>query len=137
MSYNSAQNQAWFARATLIRGPTHVTQTDVWVSRGDTLSLFKRRGDCLVVIGVGRGFQNPSDWVSATACARLSFCFGFSLGRLRRLGAPPPRELEAKKKDPREKQGAVGGRRVHVGKIKCRDQHRAERARDQRPSRAH
>ena len=29
----------------LIRGPTHVTQTDVWVSRGDTLSLFKRRGN--------------------------------------------------------------------------------------------
>ena len=31
--------------ARLIRGPTHVTQTDVWVSRGDTLSLFKRRGN--------------------------------------------------------------------------------------------
>ena len=29
----------------LVRGPTHVTQTDVWVSRGDTLSLFKRRGN--------------------------------------------------------------------------------------------
>ena len=28
-----------------IRGPTHITQTDVWVSSGDTLSLFKRRGD--------------------------------------------------------------------------------------------
>ena len=28
-----------------IRGPTHVTQTDVWVSGGDTLSLFKRRGN--------------------------------------------------------------------------------------------
>jgi len=28
----------------VIRGPTHVTQTDVWVSRGDTLSLSKRRG---------------------------------------------------------------------------------------------
>ena len=28
-----------------IHGPTHVTQTDVWVSRGDTLSLFKRRGN--------------------------------------------------------------------------------------------
>ena len=28
-----------------IRGPTHVTHTDVWVSRGDTLSLFKRRGN--------------------------------------------------------------------------------------------
>jgi hypothetical protein len=25
------------------------------------------------------------------------FCFGFSLGRLRRLGAPPQREFEAKK----------------------------------------
>ena len=32
-------------RTALIRGPTHVTQTDVWVSRGDTLSLFKRRGN--------------------------------------------------------------------------------------------
>ncbi len=32
----------------------------------------------------------------------------------------------AKKRDLREKQGAVGGRRVHVGKIKYRDQHRAE-----------
>ena len=29
----------WF-----VRGPTHITQTDVWVSRGDKLSLFKRRG---------------------------------------------------------------------------------------------
>ena len=57
------------------------------------------------------------------------FCFEFSLGRLRRLGAPPQRELEAKKIDLREKQGAVGGRRVHVGKIKYRDQHRAEQAR--------
>ena len=28
----------------LIRGPTHIAQTDAWVSRGDTLSLFKRRG---------------------------------------------------------------------------------------------
>ena len=28
----------------VIRGPTHITQTNVWVSRGDTLSLFKRRG---------------------------------------------------------------------------------------------
>ena len=28
-----------------IRGPTHNTRTDVWVSRGDTLSLFKRRGE--------------------------------------------------------------------------------------------
>ena len=30
----------WF-----IRGPTHITQADVWVPRGGTLSLFKRRGD--------------------------------------------------------------------------------------------
>ena len=36
---------------TLIRGPTHVTKTDVWVSRGDTLSLFKRRGEK----GIGSG----------------------------------------------------------------------------------
>ena len=64
------------------------------------------------------------------------FCFEISSGRLRRLGTPPIRELEANKIDLREKQGAVGGRRVHVGKIKCRDQHRAERARDQRPNRA-
>jgi len=28
-----------------IRGPTHITRTDVWVSCGDTLSLFKRRGN--------------------------------------------------------------------------------------------
>ena len=41
-----------------IRGPTHITQTDVWVSRGDTLSLFKRRGDLIVVIGVGRRFKS-------------------------------------------------------------------------------
>jgi len=44
----------------IIRGPTHITQTDVWVSRGDTLSLFKRhreKGVGLVVIGVGRGFE--------------------------------------------------------------------------------
>ena len=64
------------------------------------------------------------------------FCFEFSLRRLRRLGAPPQRELEAKKTDLREKQGAVDRCRVHVSKIKYRDQHRVERARDQRPSRA-
>ena len=29
----------------LIRDPTHITQTGVWVSRGDKLSLFKSRGD--------------------------------------------------------------------------------------------
>ena len=29
----------------LVRGPTHITQTDIWVSRRDTLSLLKRRGD--------------------------------------------------------------------------------------------
>jgi len=29
----------------LIRGPTHITQTDIWVSRGGTLSVFKRRVD--------------------------------------------------------------------------------------------
>jgi hypothetical protein len=34
-----------------IRGPTYVTQTDVWVSRGNTLSLFKRRGEK----GIGSG----------------------------------------------------------------------------------
>ena len=28
-----------------IRGPTHITQTDIWVSCGGTISLFKRRGD--------------------------------------------------------------------------------------------
>ena len=32
---------------SIIRGPTHITQTDVWVSRGDTLSLFKRRVDLI------------------------------------------------------------------------------------------
>ncbi len=43
-------------------------------------------------------------------------------------GAPPPKN-KSKKRDFRKKQGAVGGRRVHVGKVKCRDQHRAEQAR--------
>ena len=40
----------------------------------------------------------------------------------------PPKN-KSKKRDFRKKQGAVGGRRVHVGKAKCRDQHRAEQAR--------
>jgi hypothetical protein len=31
-------------RCVVIRGPTHITQTDVWVSHGATLGLFKRRG---------------------------------------------------------------------------------------------
>jgi len=35
----------------VIRGPTHITRTDVWVSCGDTLSLFKRRGEK----GIGSG----------------------------------------------------------------------------------
>ena len=41
-----------------ILGPTHVTQTDVWVSRGDKLSLFKRRGDLIVIIGVRWRFKS-------------------------------------------------------------------------------
>jgi len=41
---------------------------------------------------------------------------------------PPQKKTEAKG-DFRKKQGAVRGRRVHVGKIKCRDQHRAQGAR--------
>ena len=40
-----------------------------------------------------------------------------------------PKKNKSKKRDFRKKQGAVGGRRVHVGKVKCRDQHRAEQAR--------
>jgi len=43
----------------LIRGPTHITHTDVWVSRGDTLSLFKRFGDWVSgAIDLGRGFKS-------------------------------------------------------------------------------
>ena len=39
------------ARCASFRGPTHITRTGVWVSWGDTLSLFKRyRG--IVVIAV-------------------------------------------------------------------------------------
>ena len=44
--------------------------------------------------------------VKLCVCARLSFCFGFSLGRLRRQ--------------------ARCARRMYVGKIKYRDQHQAE-----------
>ena len=44
--------------------------------------------------------------VQLCVCARLSFCFEFSLGRLRRQ--------------------ARCARRMYVGKIKNRDQHRAE-----------
>ena len=40
-----------------------------------------------------------------------------------------PQKNRSKKRDFRKKLGAVGGRRVHVGKAKCRDQHRAEQAR--------
>jgi hypothetical protein len=40
-----------------IRGPTHITQTDVWISRGGTLSLSKRRGDYVNGIDVGRRFE--------------------------------------------------------------------------------
>ena len=40
----------------------------------------------------------------------------------------PPKN-RSKRRDFRKKQGAVGGRRVHVGKIKFRDQHRAEQTR--------
>jgi len=36
-----------------IRGPTHITRTDVWVSCGDTLSLFKRRGEKGIGLVVG------------------------------------------------------------------------------------
>jgi len=52
------------------------------------------------------------------------------------LWRPAPNDFEAKKgrlegepESCSRKQGAVHGRRVHVGKIKCRDQHRAEVAR--------
>ena len=40
-----------------------------------------------------------------------------------------PTVSEAKKIDLRKKEAAVCGRRIHVGKAKCRDQDRAERAR--------
>ena len=54
----SAKELSGIFFCSIIRGPTHITQTDVWVSRGDTLSLFKRRGDLIVVIGVGRRFKS-------------------------------------------------------------------------------
>ena len=54
----------------------------------------------------------------------------------RRLGAPPQREFGAQKSNLSNKHGAVGGRCVHVGKIKSRDQNRAERSRDQAKRRA-
>ena len=40
-----------------------------------------------------------------------------------------PQKNKSKKRDFRKTQGAVGGRRVHVGKVKYRDQHRAEQTR--------
>ena len=49
----------------LIRGPTHITQTDVWVSRGGTFSFFKRRGYLIhvEVIGEGERFKSRvSEW---------------------------------------------------------------------------
>ena len=66
----------------------------------------------------------------------MSVCWRFkdrvvsdaNLGTLS-LVKPPDGEEDSKKRDFRKKQGAVGGRRVHVGKVKCRDQHRAEQAR--------
>ena len=36
---------------SIVRGPAHITQTDAWMSRGDTLGLFKR-----------------GDWVSSSWC---------------------------------------------------------------------
>ena len=61
----SAKELSGIFFCSIIRGPTHITQTDVWVSRGDTLSLFKRRGDLIVVIGVGRRFKSRvSEWWS-------------------------------------------------------------------------
>ena len=45
LSYQKCWDLEYLQGLSIIRGPTHVTQTDVWVSRGDTLSLFKRRGN--------------------------------------------------------------------------------------------
>ena len=56
-----------------VRGPTHITQTDVWVSREDTLSLFSRFGDWVSGMGVARGFKGrlvPAIWYLQD---RLSF----------------------------------------------------------------
>ena len=51
---------------SFFRAPTHNTQKGVWVSRGDTLSLFKRRGDvcsdncCVQAPQRSRGPVRPS-----------------------------------------------------------------------------
>ena len=37
----------FFFVLVFVRGPTHVTQTDVWVSRGDTLSFFQKTRESL------------------------------------------------------------------------------------------
>ena len=53
------------------------------------------------------------------------------MGRLRRLGAPPQRELEAKKIDLREKQGAVGGRRWARSSVVINTEQSVQETRDQ------
>ena len=58
-------------------GPTYITQADVWVSSGDTLSLFKRRmanqeatgADKAFAYGTGKGAGGRSHF---GAGARLS-----------------------------------------------------------------
>ena len=52
--------------------------------------------------------EHLCDMMYPLRSASLFFCFGFSFGRLMRLGGPPKREFEAKKRDLRYKEGAVG-----------------------------
>ena len=66
------------------RGPTHVAQTDVWVSRGDTLVMFKRRGGLIgncCTAGASKIACRPTiwysgDWVTnfSTTAVNHSYC---------------------------------------------------------------
>jgi hypothetical protein len=82
-----------------------------------------------------RGARSPTN--STLFISRVSRFTANSLwGGKGALAPPAPKRIRSKKIDLRNKHGAVGGRCVHVGKIKCRDQDRTERARDQAKRRA-